>query len=132
MLRLNKPNHCVLVRPDQNTLGMLKKVEKYITWGEIDEKTLVNLFSKRGKTAGNKKIGLNNIRDKTGKPVDEFAGSLIQNTIKLNEIPGLKPVFRLKPPSKGFGTVGIKRPYSLGGVFGYRGEKINILLGKMI
>ena len=41
-------------------------------------------------------------------------------------------VFRLSPPRKGFERKGIKQAFTQGGALGYRGEKINDLLGKMI
>jgi len=51
---------------------------------------------------------------------------------ELSDIPDLKPVFRLKPPSKGYDRGGIKQPYTKGGALGYRSEKINDLLKRMI
>ncbi|HDQ59656.1 MAG TPA: 50S ribosomal protein L30 [Candidatus Woesearchaeota archaeon] len=132
MLRLNKQNHCVLVKPEKSVLGMLKLAEKYVTWGEISNDVMVKILTKRAKATGNKKASLDYLKDKTGKSVEEIAALLTDNNLKLTEIPGMKPIFRLKPPSKGFGRVGVKYPFSLGGVFGYRGEKINELLVKMI
>lgn len=41
-------------------------------------------------------------------------------------------VIRLQPPRKGFGRKGIKVPFSVGGALGYRGEKINDLLKRMV
>jgi len=41
-------------------------------------------------------------------------------------LPGIKPVFRLHPPSKGFKGK-VKRSYTTGGVTGYRGENTNNL-----
>jgi len=44
----------------------------------------------------------------------------------------LKPFFRMAPPRGGFERGGIKKPYSSGGVLGYRREKINDLILRMI
>lgn len=44
----------------------------------------------------------------------------------------LKPFFRLHPPRGGFERKGIKTSYTLGGVLGYRGKKINDLIAKML
>ncbi|RJQ17568.1 50S ribosomal protein L30 [Candidatus Woesearchaeota archaeon] len=41
-------------------------------------------------------------------------------------------VFRLNPPRGGFERKGIKLPFTQGGVLGYRGEKINTLIQKML
>ena len=56
---------------------------------------------------------------------------MITGKKKIDEIPGLKPVFRLRPPKGGFkGT--IKKHFREGGETGYRGEAINDLVLKMI
>ena len=43
-----------------------------------------------------------------------------------------KNFFRLHPPRKGFGRKGTKKTFSAGGALGYRGEKINDLIKRMI
>ncbi|MBU0536681.1 MAG: uL30 family ribosomal protein [Nanoarchaeota archaeon] len=43
-----------------------------------------------------------------------------------------KKFFRLQPPRKGFGRKGIKQPFNKGGALGYRGEKINDLIQRML
>jgi len=103
MLRLYNQNYCVIIKISPSMIGMIKKVESYVTWGEIDEETLKMLKEKREKKAKNKK----------GEEV-------------------VKPFFRLNPPKKGFGRKGIKIPFKRGGALGYRGEKINDLIRRMI
>lgn len=44
----------------------------------------------------------------------------------------MKKFFRLQPPKKGFERKGIKTSFSAGGALGYRGEKINDLIKRMI
>ncbi len=41
-------------------------------------------------------------------------------------------IAHLQPPRKGFGRKGIKVPFRVGGALGYRGEKINDLLRRMM
>jgi large subunit ribosomal protein L30 len=43
-----------------------------------------------------------------------------------------KPFFRLNNPKGGFERKGIKWPFTKGGALGYRGDKINDLIKKMI
>lgn len=43
-----------------------------------------------------------------------------------------KPFFRLHPPRKGYGRKGIKKPFNVGGALGYRGDKINDLIKRML
>ena len=43
-----------------------------------------------------------------------------------------KKYFRLHPPRGGFERGGIKRGFKVGGVLGYRGDKIELLIRKML
>ncbi len=119
MLRLRRVNNCVIVPNDQTFSGMLKKAENFLTWGEIDEETLEKLVWKRGRLLGDKRIDKEKI-----KPI-------IHRIIKDNSMKntGIKPVFRLSPPSKGHKP--IKRLYPKGAC-GYRGADIGQLIKKMI
>ncbi len=45
-LKLTKPNHLVIYPKTDSILGMIKKVNSYITWGEVDKNTL-ELLDKR-------------------------------------------------------------------------------------
>lgn len=103
MLRLYRKNYCIVLNENPTTLGMLKKVKDYLTWGEIDDETLKLLNEKRAEKAKNKE----------GKEI-------------------IKPFFRLHPPKKGFGKKGIKVPFNKGGALGYMGNKINDLIKRMI
>ena len=51
---------------------------------------------------------------------------------ELKDVPGLKLFFKLRPPEGGFERKGVKHPFSMGGVLGYRKEKINELLMRML
>jgi len=120
MLRLNRINHCVLIGKDPVIEGMIKKVRDFVTWGEISDKTLEKLISERGRLAGDKKLDSKQTKTVLAK---------IKKAKSLKEIGGLKPVFRMNPPGKGYRHV--KRPYPRGAL-GYRGEKINDLLQRMM
>ena len=103
MLKLYKKNYCVVLNVSSSVLGMVKKVESYATWGEIDDETMGLLKEKRGEKTKNKK----------GEEIE-------------------KPFFRLNPPRKGFGRKGIKIPFKKGGALGDRRDKINDLIKRMI
>jgi large subunit ribosomal protein L30 len=47
MLNLYKQNYCVILEDSPSIRGMLKKIQSYITWGEIDDETLNLLKEKR-------------------------------------------------------------------------------------
>ncbi|WP_297465306.1 50S ribosomal protein L30 [Thermococcus sp.] len=131
MLRLHRVNHLVLVDDNPSYKGMVQKVKDYITWGEIDKETLVKLLRKRGRLVGNKPITDEYVREKLGMSIDEFAEKVVNGEMRLTDLPNIKPVFRLHPPRGGLkGTK--KRSFREGGALGYRGEKINDLIERML
>ncbi len=132
MLRLYRKNSCVILPGSKNHLGMLIKVKDYITWGEVNENTFVTLLGKRGKLPGNKPLTETYLKEKINLDYNSFAKQYFEGKKTLKDIPGLRQVFRLKPPIKGFEKGGIKKPYSLGGVLGYRKDKINDLIMRML
>jgi len=132
MLRLYRKNNCVVVENNPNYIGMIKKVKDYITWGEIDEGTFKELLEKRAKLPGNKKLTEDYVKNKINLSFDQFTKDYFSFKKELKDIPGLKLFFRLRPPVKGFERKGIKKPFSLGGALGYRKEKINDLIKRML
>tara|TARA_Y100000310_G_scaffold310852_1_gene356564 strand:+ start:13995 stop:14378 length:384 start_codon:yes stop_codon:yes gene_type:complete len=103
MLHLKKKHACVIVPKTPTFMGMVKKVEHFVTFGDIDEETEKLLKEKREKTATNKE----------GKKV-------------------AKKFFSLHPPIGGFERKGIKKSFNVGGVLGNRGVKINDLIKRMV
>ena len=80
---------------------------------------------------GNKRLNEEKIKELMDLSVEELSEKIINDEILLKDTP-LKPVFRLHPPRKGYDKAGIKKPFSVGGSLGYRGDKINTLLEKMM
>lgn len=135
MLRMHKVNHGVLVWGTKSYLGMLNKCKDYVSFGEIDEKTLVRLLRARGRIEGDKPLTDEHLKNLTEyKSIKELAKALLAGEVHYSEkhIYKLKPVFRLHPPRRGYrGT--IKKHYGEGGVLGYVGDSfINDLVHKMI
>jgi len=131
MLRLHRVNHLVLVEETPSYKGMVQKVKDYITWGEIDGSTLAALLRKRGRLIGNRPVTDEYVQEKLGMSIDEFAEKVAGGEMKLTDLPGIKPVFRLHPPKGGF-KGSKKRNFNVGGALGYRGEKINELIERML
>lgn len=117
LLRLHRKMHCVLMPENKVNDGMIKKVKDYVTWGKISDDMLKILILKRGRKQGNKRLS-------------KEEAEVVFNDVKEGRKISIKPVFRLTPPSGGF-KKSIK--YHLPkGELGYRGEKINDLLKKMV
>src|SRR3989344_5510737 len=96
------------------------------------KETFKLLLEKRGKLPGHKPLTSDYLKEKLKSDFDSFAQDFMSFKKELKDIPGLKKFFRLNPPTHGFDRKGIKVPYSLGGALGYRKEKINDLVKRMI
>ncbi|MBP1911892.1 50S ribosomal protein L30 [Thermococcus stetteri] len=131
MLRLHRINHLVIVDDTPSYKGMIQKVKDYITWGEIDKDTLAKLLRKRGRLIGNRPITDEYVKEKLGMSIEEFAEKVVNGEMKLRDLPNIKPVFRLHPPRGGL-KGSKKRSFKEGGALGYRGEKINELIERML
>ncbi len=129
MLRLNRINHAVIIPENPSYLGMLQKAKDYLTWGEIDQETLTLILSKRGRLEGNQDLTEEYLAQETDyKNMEDLSQAIIESQVDLVEL-GIKPVFRLHPPRKGYKN--IKKAYNDGGSLGYRGD-IGSLLRKMV
>jgi large subunit ribosomal protein L30 len=131
MLRLQKNCHATLLDNRPTTLGMLQKAQHYLTWGEISKETLTLLLKRRGRLVGNKRLSDEYAQAAGKKSLDELAEAIVKGDIELHNLPNMKPVFRLHPPSRGFRGK-VKQSFVVGGATGYRGEAINKLLEQMI
>ena len=132
LLHLYKKHVCSIVDNTDDYVGMLKKVKDYITWGELDKDTFKLLLEKRGKLMKKQQLEEKYLKEKTGFNVEQFASEFISGKQDLKNVPGLKQFFRLMPPKGGFERGGIKKSFAMGGALGYRKEKINELIKKMI
>ena len=131
LLRLTRANHCVLIEENPVSKGMLQIVKDYTTWGEISKETLSKLISSRGMLVGDKPMTDEYIKSATSYgSIEKLAEAIIDNTVKYKDIPRVKPLFRLNPPKKGYRTV--KRSFVNRGSLGYRKEKINALIERML
>jgi len=129
-LSLTRVNHCVVVDDSGSNAGMLQKAKDYITWGEINPETLEHMLRKRGRLVGDKRLADDDVKSKSGfQSTKELAEAIISGKASFGSVPGLKKVFRLHPPRKGFKST--KRPFKDLGDLGYRGAKINELIVKM-
>ena len=130
MLRLDKSNHAVLVPNNPSVKGMLKRVQSYVTWGEISKETLVELLTKKGRMLGNKKLTEEYAKKVGCKSISDLAEAIVNCKVDYAKLPEIQPVFKLHPPRKGFkGTT--KKNFRAGGEAGYRGEAINDLMKRM-
>jgi large subunit ribosomal protein L30 len=131
MLRLARTNSAVLVDDRPPFMGMLKRAQNYVTWGAASKETVALLLQKRGRLAGGRKL-TDEYTQKIGyKSLDELAEALANCKLEYRKLPGIQPVFKLHPPTKGYRGK-TKKSYSAGGEAGYRGDRINELIKRMV
>ncbi len=131
LLLLTKTNHAVLVQNNPSMNGMLKRVQSYVTWGEITKETLADLLEKRGRLLGDKKLTEEFIQTVGCKSIGDLAAAIAEGKVDYGKLSGVQPIFKLHPPKKGFkGTT--KKNFRAGGEAGYRGEAINELVKRMV
>ncbi len=131
MLNLTRANHCVILPKNASTVGMLQKVQNYITWGEVTPELIARMLLKRGRIKGDKNLSDAYIKSNSGfSSLWDFAQAVGAGKARLKDVKGLKPVLRLHPPRKGYRSV--KLPFVSGGDLGDRGKEIESLIGRMI
>jgi len=110
-LNLKRVNNLVLLAGNKSAIGMLHKSKDYITYGEISKDMLKMLFEKKHIQADDKEI--------------DSIVECKKNAKELVQMP-----VRMKPPKRGYEST--KRGFSVHGALGYRGEKINELIKRML
>ena len=117
-LRLKRVHTAVLLPDTPSIRGMLRKVERYVTWGTPSGKTIYKILKRSGVGKDDlEKLGLQSLE------------SLAE---KLKTDPNILWKLRLKParfgPPKGGYKRTIKRPYRYKGEYGVRDEAIDQLV----
>ena len=130
MLNLDKTNNAVLIDNRPSYMGMLYRVQNYVTWGEVSKETVAILLEERGRLAGGKNLTAESVEKLGYKSMGALAEAIASCKAEYQKLTGIQPVFKLHPPSKGFKGK-TKKSYSSGGEAGHRGEKINELIKRM-
>ena len=102
LLKLEKKYRAIILPVKENTDGMLKKIQQFVSWQEVDLPTTKELLDKKGRRSGYKKITPEDISKAGFKTINELAVSLSEGKISMTKIKPLKPWFALSPPRKGF------------------------------
>ncbi len=129
-LRLNKKFHATIVPNDPIYKAMLFKVKDYVAYGPVTCETVKEILLKRGRLVGNKPLTEEYVKEVLNTTIDDLADKIAKGELKLKNVRGLKPVFRLHPPKGGFKR-STKKLVSAGGELGYR-EDIDKLVMKML
>ncbi len=112
-LRLGRVHTAVLLPDTPSIRGMLRKVERYVTWGNPSLRTIYTIL----KRSGLETLGVNSLESLTEK--------LAADPTLLKRL-NLKPA-RFGPPKGGYRRT-IKRPYRYKGEYGVRDKAIDQLV----
>ena len=130
LLKLEKKYRATIIPEKENTLGMLRKIQHYISWQEIDLETTKQLLDKKARKSGYKKVTDEDIVAIGFQSKDELASALTEGKATLSKLKPLKPWFALDPPRKGFKR-STKRLYGQKGVLGYNKE-LSVIVKRMM
>ena len=131
LLHLTRNNNAVLVDNRPSFVGMLRAVQGYVTWGEPSKEIVNMLIRKRGRSLGNKRPTEEYLQKIGYKTIEDLADAVFNCRVEYWRLPNVEPTLRLRPPTKGF-KGNIKKGFRSGGELGYRGEKINELIKRMV
>lgn len=110
-LNLKHVNNLSLVYGTKSNLGMVRKCNDFIAYGEIAQELVEKLLEKKGVKP-------------TGSVSELVAGKKTPKAL------GIKMPLKMKPPRRGYRD--IKAGFNAGGDLGYRGEKISELVKRMM
>ena len=135
---LKELNNAIILFYNKDNFKMVKLIESYVTWGFINKYMIEDLLRKRGSvTFGNNEPNeLNNvdIENSLGKLgivcIEDIIFELSKETQNAKEVLGYLGYFKLEKNDDGFEKANIS--FEKGGNQGFRGDKINALLKKMI
>lgn len=131
MLHLTRINHCVVLPQTDIIRGMLYKMKDYVTWGEVSAETLARMIKFKGALAGGGLVDDAYIKERSKfTSIISLAKAVVKDEFQYAKLEGAKPLFRLAPPRKGY--EGNKKSFRDGGALGYRGDKINDLIARML
>ncbi len=109
-------------------INIYKKIGDTFNMLRLDKKNWCVILDKNPVNLGMIKV----IKDYVAYgEIDKETLDILMKKAKKDKKGRLKP-FRLNPPKKGFERKGIKVSFRSGGALGYRGDKINLLIKKML
>ena len=126
LLKLDKKYRATILPAKENTLGMLRKVQHYVSWVELDTTLAKELIDKKARKSGYKKITSDDLKELGFATSDELATALSEGKATLSKLKPLKPWFALAPPRYGFKR-STKKLYGQKGVLGQNKELGNLV-----
>ena len=118
-----------LTRKDKGTVPSF--IKDYVTWGEVNHEIIARLLHQRGQVMGGDRLTDAYVKDNSKyTSILSLAKALEKGEARISDVRGLKPVIRLPPPRQGYEST--RKTFADHGALGYRGDKIEKLLDRML
>ena len=130
LLKLDKKYRATILPAKDNTLGMLKKVQHYVSWIGLDAELAKELLDKKARKSGYQKITPEDLKEIGFNSIDDLATALAEGKATLSKLKPLKPWFALAPPRHGFKR-STKKLYGQKGILGLNKE-LGTIVRRMI
>ncbi|MDH3395902.1 MAG: 50S ribosomal protein L30 [Nitrosopumilus sp.] len=130
LLKLDKKYRATILPAKDNTLGMLKKVQHYVSWIEIDASLATELVDKKARKDGYQKVTADDLKELGFASAKELGTSLAEGKATLSKLKPLKPWFALAPPIHGFKR-STKKLYGQKGMLG-QNKDLDTIVRRMI
>ncbi|MBT8242776.1 MAG: 50S ribosomal protein L30 [Nitrosopumilus sp.] len=130
LLKLDKKYRATILPAKENTLGMLRKVQHYVSWIELDSSLAKELIDKKARKSGYQKITPEDLKELGFSSSDELATALADGKATLSKLKPMKPWFALAPPVHGF-KKSTKKLYGQKGILG-QNKELDTIVRRMI
>jgi len=130
LLKLDKKYRATILPAKDNTIGMLRKVQHYVSWIELDASLAKELIDKKARKSGYQKITPEDLKTLGFASTEELGAALAEGKAVLSKLKPLKPWFALAPPVHGFKR-STKKLYGQKGILGANKE-LDTIVRRMI
>jgi large subunit ribosomal protein L30 len=130
LLKLDKKYRATILPARDNTLGMLKKVQHYVSWIGLDAELAKEILDKKARKSGYQKVTPEDLKELGFNTIDDLATALAEGKATLSKLKPLKPWFALAPPRHGFKR-STKKLYGQKGILGLNAE-LGAIVRRMI
>lgn len=130
LLKLDKKYRATILPAKDNTLGMLRKIQHYVSWVEINASLATELVDKKARKGGYQKVTVDDLKELGFASAEELGVALAEGKATLSKLKPLKPWFALAPPVHGFKR-STKKLYGQKGVLG-QNKELDTIVRRMI
>lgn len=129
-LKVERRFSASVVTDDPATVGMLKLCKDYVAWAPTDVELISILLKKRGMVSETARLDAHALTAMGFKKHEELAEKMMKDQLRLSQVQGLRPFFRLAPPKGGF-RASLRRQFSEKGLLGSN-PKLSDLVRRMV